>query len=121
MTDKIEITPKQIELIKILNSYKNMSWNANSTQELITIGKAIIQKFLKETPADIQFADGSSKPDEKGKKLVLEILENDIISFENGGYTDLKNEKFAIASTIAILMGVFARISVEKMLEIINE
>jgi len=120
MTNKLDITPKQIELIKFLNSCKTNTWDANSTQELIRIGKTIIEKFSKETPANILFADGSCIPDEKGKKLALEVLENDMILFKNGGYTDLKNKKFAMASTIAILMGVFSRVSVEKVLKIIN-
>ncbi len=121
MINKMEITPKQIELLKLLNAYKDKSWDAKSTKELITIGNTIVEQISKETPANINFADGSSQPDEKGKKLILEILKTDIISFENGEYSNLKNEKFAIASTISLLMSVFARISVEKMLEIIKK
>ncbi len=110
MINQIEITPKQIELLKILNTYKNKAWESNTTEELIVIGKSVIEQFSKEIPARIQFADGSSQTDEKGKILILQILENDIILLKNKGCSDLKNEKFAIASTITILMGVFAKV-----------
>lgn len=115
-----KVTDKKLIFIKKLDNYKNEVWMAESTIEIINIARKIYEISLIEEPGKIVLANEIEFIDEKGKMLILKVLENDIIALENKDYSDLQNEKFAITSTIALLFGVFSRISTSDLLKILQ-
>lgn len=121
MTKHDEITERQIKLIKSLDRYKKDVWSSDSTAKLISIGKSVLSEFVVEDAAKIYAPDGSYFVNNRGRNLILDVLKSDIINLENKTYSDLSNEKFAIACTLVLLMGVFVNISTAKMLEIIDK
>tara|TARA_R100000988_G_C3966486_1_gene149074 strand:- start:144 stop:521 length:378 start_codon:yes stop_codon:yes gene_type:complete len=120
MTKNAEISEKTIKNLIELHQFRKKVFDAKSTEELKIVAKSILESFINKEPSQISLSDGTTKTDNKGKSLILDALKNDIISLENNGYSDLKNEKFAISSDIAMLMGVFSHLGIEKIIEIIE-
>ena len=114
-------TEEQIALIKALDKLKFAIWESKTTAEIITIGKKAVELSRNIIPATYISANGFKKNDNKGKELITEVLENDIQSLENKGYSTLDDEKFAIVSSIQLLIGVFAHLSAEEMIRILRK
>lgn len=118
MINKDEISNETIENLQILDKFQVQVFNAKSTDELLNIANSLLEEFSTKKPSQIRLNDGTTKYDDKGKLLILSVLENDIIALKNNSYSNLINEKFALSSDIALLMGVYSNLSIEKILEI---
>ncbi len=114
-------TEEQIELIKKLDKLKLDIWESKLTAEIIEIGKKAIELSKNTIPTTYILANGNKKVDTKGKELITEVLENDIKSLENRGYSTLDDEKFAVVSSIQLLIRVFAHLSADEMIKILRE
>ena len=121
MQNKIGLTDKQITFIKKLENYKSNVWNSNNTSELIDIAEKIFSEAQNIEPAKIKIANETDTIKHKGKQLILQILENDILALKNQGYSNLDNEKFAVVTSIQLLMGTFSMLSANDLTNLIKE
>ncbi|WP_275316967.1 hypothetical protein [Tenacibaculum bernardetii] len=114
-------TEEQIELIKELDKLKFDIWESNSTDEIITIGKKAIELSKNVEPTTYILANGTKRVNNKGKQNITEVLLYDIESLENKNYSTLEDEKFAVVSSIQLLIGVFAHLSAEELIKILRK
>ena len=114
-------TDEQIELIKKLDKLKFDIWESNSTNEIIVIGKKAIDLSKNVAPTTYILTNGTKMINNKGKQLTLEVLANDIQSLENKAYTTIDDEKFAVVSSLQLLIGVFAHLSAEDLIKVLRE
>ena len=121
MKNKFGLTHNQITFIKKLESYKSDIWNSSHTADIINIAQKVFSESQYIDPAKIKIANGTDSIDHKGKELILKMLENDISALKNKGYSDLKNEKFAIVTSIQLLMGTFSMLSANDLTTLIKQ
>jgi len=121
MFEQSKPTKKQIELIKKLDKLNNCIWECNSTKEIILIAKEaiVLSKYVK--PTTYILANGTEKINNKGKKLILENLENDIVLLKNRSYSSINQEKFAIYTSIQLLIGVFVHLTTEELINVLRK
>jgi len=121
MQNKIGLTDNQITFIKKLENYKSDVWNTSDTTEIINIAQKVLSESQNIEPAKIKIANGTERIDHKGKQLMLKGLENDILALKNKGYSNIKNEKFAIVTSIQLLMGTFSMLSANDLTTLIQK
>ena len=114
-------TDEQIELIKKLDKLKFKIWKTNSTNEVIAIGKEAIDLSKKVTPTAYILANGTTMINNKGKQLILEVLTNDIQLLNEKYYSTSDSEKFAVVTSIQLLIGVFAHLSTEELIKVLGK
>lgn len=112
-------TDEQIELIKKLDKLKFDIWESDSTDEIIAIGKKAIDLSKNVTPTTYILANGKKMINNKGRQLTLEILANDIQLLESKSYSTIDDEKFAVDSSIQLLIGVFVHLNTEELIKVL--
>ncbi len=112
-------TDEQIELIKKLDKLKFDIWESDSTDEIIAIGKKAIDLSKNVTPITYILANGKKMINNKGRQLTLEILANDIQLLESKSYSTIDDEKFAVDSSIQLLIGVFVHLNTEELIKVL--
>ena len=114
-----EVTNDQIKIIQSLENQKQKLFEANDVSQIIDIAKEVLAATESVKPAKLH-ANSSVSNDEKGKVLIRKVLAADIEDLQNGTYSNLPSQRFAVATTIQLLMGVFAMISAEDLIQLLK-
>ncbi|ARN78239.1 hypothetical protein BST97_09680 [Nonlabens spongiae] len=109
------MTDSQRNIVGEILLQMNNIHNARDRAELETIGRIIYNQAFDVEPRTVESINGEMIKDQRGKDLLLGILDKDINSLGTDSFPTLKDEKLAMLTSLRLLINAFVLLPMEDL------